>query len=79
MEKILFKDLKPGTVFAFKNRPNALCLLSYNRKKNKNDVVFLSGNFHNVGQLYEPWAEKEVRVFPQIKQLLGYISNGLPS
>lgn len=73
-----FKDLKSGAVFAFKEKPNSLCLLSYNREKGKNDVVFLSGNCHNAGQIYDAWKEKEVREFPHIKQVLQTLANGLP-
>lgn len=74
-----FKELKTGTIFVFDDKPTTLCLLSYNRATKKNDVVFLSGNFFNVGQIYEKWGDKGVRVLPHVKTVLQNIAAGQPS
>jgi hypothetical protein len=76
-EKVLFKELKAGTVFVFKERLNTLHLLSFNHQTNRNDVVLLSGNFHNAGQLYEGWADKEVIELPYVKKTLQSIAHGI--
>lgn len=72
-----FKELKPGTIFSFEKKPDTLCLLSYNRDTNKNDVVFLCGNFWNATQLYEEWKEQEVKIYPELKKVLVTFAKGI--